>query len=93
MIDNAASNLKKFCDIDRSGAAWGGGLAGNRVFFKSNEGQMANPLRSVKGAVMTEYLLIVGFIAAVAVIALTSVGSSLASFFFSARDMLANLQF
>lgn len=38
-------------------------------------------LKNIRGATMTEYVLLIGLIAAAAVMGLTSVGNSLTSFF------------
>ena len=42
---------------------------------------MNNRNNKIKGATMTEYVLLVGLIAAGAILALTSVGTNIASFF------------
>ncbi len=42
---------------------------------------MKNNHKNIKGATMTEYVLIVGLIAAGAILALTSVGTNIATFF------------
>lgn len=40
-----------------------------------------NKIKKIKGATMTEYVLIVGLIAAGAIVALTAVGTGIATFF------------
>lgn len=47
-------------------------------------------IRKIKGATMTEYVLIVGLIAAGATLALTSVGSGVASFFSKLSTTITN---
>lgn len=47
-------------------------------------------LNKIKGATMTEYVLIIGLIAAGAVLALTSVGTGMAGFFTSLNTTVTN---
>lgn len=47
-------------------------------------------MRKIKGATMTEYVLIVGLIAAGATLALTSVGTGISSFFAKLNTTITN---
>ena len=49
-----------------------------------------NKLNKIKGATMTEYVLIIGLIAAGSVLALTSVGTGMAGFFTSLNTTITN---
>lgn len=51
---------------------------------------LANQTRKIKGATMTEYVLIIGLIAAGAVLALTAVGTGMAGFFTSLNTTVTN---
>ena len=46
--------------------------------------------KKIKGASMTEYVLLVGLIAAAAVLALTAVGTNVASFFTSLSSRITS---
>jgi Flp pilus assembly pilin Flp len=46
--------------------------------------------KNIKGATMTEYVLIVGLIAAGAVLALTSVGTGMSTFFTNLNTTVTN---
>ncbi len=49
-----------------------------------------NNKNNIKGATMTEYVLIVGLIAASSILALTSVGNNIATFFTSLSVTITN---
>jgi Flp pilus assembly pilin Flp len=52
---------------------------------------MDRTIQKIKGAAMFEYILIVGLIAAVSVLAMTAVGINLTGFFTNLSSVLSNI--